>query len=418
MTFADHWRCLACGATYPLQTAMNLCPVDQRPVEMVLDLARLTRERPDTSWYSPQRRSMWRFGGLLALDWDDASDWRHIVSLGEGCTPLMDYAHPAARRWGFRLRLKDEGMPRAGFGSNPTLSFKDRGMSMAVSMARRYGLRRLVVPTQGNAGDSLAAFARAAGLEAAIVMPDDTPMAVLGRVAGLSRLHPAITLDLIQGTIREAGQRVKTEYLPQGYFSLATFVEPGWRLEGKKTLGLELAEPQAGQTRWQLPDVIVYPTGGGTGILGMWKAFDELQALGLIGSERPRMVSVQAAATAPLVRAFENGDEDTETACAGQTLACGLNVAGGVGHFRVLEILRQSGGCALPVTEAEIGRELAAAWRDSRCWLCPEGAAALAALEKLVDRGCVRKGEDVVVVNTASLEKYLPEVRDLLQEPP
>lgn len=414
MSYVSHLQGLGSGRGYPADRPMNLDPVDGRPVQMVLDTERLRDDDPDHGWYRPERRDMWRFGALLALDIDDAADARHVVTLGEGVTPLDTLDHPLARRAGFRLLLKDEGMPRPGFGANPTLSFKDRGMAMVVSQAGRLGLRRLAVPTQGNAGDSLAAYALAAGLEAAIIMPDDTPMSVLGRVAALARKHETITLELVRGTIRDAARRMEEGFLPEGFFNVATFVEPGWRIEGKKTLGLELAEPRDGQDRWRLPDVIVYPAGGGTGILGMWKAFDELQALGLIGKRRPHMVAVQAEATCPVVRAFQCGDAEVEPVRPGETLATGLNVAGGVGHFRVLEILRESNGTAVAVAEADIRAQLRKLWRDERRWICPEAAACFAALEPLVETGVIRRGDETVVVNTASLEKYLPEVRDLL----
>ena len=415
MSYVHCLRGLGSGREYPADRLMNLDPLDNRPVEMVIDLERLARERPGLGWYHPERPDLWRFGGLLALDIDNPADRADIVSLGEGHTPLREYPdHPLARKLGLRLQVKDEGKAEPGFGANPTQSFKDRGMAMAVSMARRFGLGKLVVPTQGNAGDSLLEYALAAGLEAAVIMPGDTPMPILGRAAALARRHPRIRLDLVEGTIREAGVRMREHYLPQGYFNVATFQEPGWRIEGKKTLGLELAEPAAGETRWSVPDVIVYPTGGGTGVLGMWKAFAELQALGLIGAQRPRMICVQAAATAPVVEAWARGDADTRAAAAGKTLCFGLNVPGGVGHFKVLEAIRASGGCAVAVPEADMERALAEVWREKRWWISPEGAACLAALEPLADRGALRPGERVVVVNTGSLEKYLPEVRRLL----
>ena len=221
-------------------------------------------------------------------------------------------------------------------------------------------------------------------------------------------------LELVGPTIREAGALLKERYIPQGYFSVATFQEPGWRIEGKKSLGLELAEPAAGDTRWSLPDAVIYPTGGGTGVLGMWKAWDELEALGLIGSARPRMLCVQSEATAPLVRAFDSGADDTTPLAAGQTIATGLNVPGGVGHFRVLQIIRASGGAAVAVGEADIADELSRVWRDTRDWISPEGAACLAALPQLLDRGLLKRGERVVAVNTGSAEKYLPALRHLL----
>ncbi len=187
-------------------------------------------------------------------------------------------------------------------------------MALTVSMAKALGLAKLAVPTQGNAGDALAEYAVAGGIEAAIVMSPDTDLPVLGRVAAFAKLYPAhVSLELVPGTIIDCGKRIREHYVPAGYFSVATFQEPGWRTEGKKTLGLEMAEPRGdrlAERRWELPDVIVYPTGGGTGVVGMAKAFDELEALGLVGSARPRMVCVQAAATAPIVRAFEAGAVD------------------------------------------------------------------------------------------------------------
>lgn len=413
--FVSHLRGLGSGNHYKADQLMNLDPVDGRPVEMVIDLDRLQHERPDLSWYQPKRRNMWRFGGLLGLDIDDAADAACISSGGEGATPLIDYAdHALARKLDIHLQVKEEGRAVAGFGANPTQSFKDRGMAMVVSMARLFGLQKLAVPTQGNAGDSLADYALRAGIEAAVIMPDDTPMPVLGKVAALARMHSSIELDLVQGTIREAGLKMKEQYLPQGYFNVATFQEPGWRIEGKKTLGLELAEPAGGETRWQLPDVIVYPTGGGTGLLGMWKAFDELQALGLIDSRRPKMIAVQSEQTAPLVTAWRDNATDSQPQTPGQTIATGLNVPGGVGHFRVLEILRASDGMAIAVSEQEIADALQSVWRDKRWWISPEGAATLAALPALAEQGVISAGQRIVCVNTASLEKYLPDVRHLL----
>lgn len=416
MTFVRALRGMRSGAEYPFDTVRNLCAVDGRPLEMAFDLERLQACYPRQAWYHPERRSMWRFGALLALDYDDPADRPHIVSLGEGHTPLRSYDdHPVARRAGFSLSVKDEAARLDGYGRNPTLTFKDRGMSMVVSMARRLGVRRLVVPTQGNAGDALARYALAASLEAAVVMPADTPMPIQGSVAALAARHPSLHLELVEGTIREAGQRVKEAYVPQGYFNVATFQEPGWRIEGKKTMGLELAEPAPGETTWRLPDVVLYPTGGGTGILGMWKAFSELEALGLIGPERPRIVCVQSESSAPLVQAFAAAAEDTEpVAEPAPTIATGLKVPGSVGHFRVLEIVYASQGRVVAVSEAAIAAALATVWRDKGWWICPEGAACLAALDGLVEAGAIRPGERVVAFNTGSLEKYLPALRDLV----
>ena len=408
-------RCTACGAEYPAATLMNLCPVDKRPVEMVIDIERLRAEQADNAWYRPDRNDMWRFGALLPLDIANPEERRHITTLGEGNTPLLDYNdHPLALKAGFSLGIKDEGKAHAGFGSNPTQSFKDRGMAMTISMARLHGLEKLAVPTQGNAGDSLCEYANAAGMSAVVAMPKDTPMPILGRVAALAQASDRFHLKLVDGTIREAGELLKKEWIPDGWFSVATFQEPGWRIEGKKTLGLELAEPTAPGKPWSLPDVVIYPTGGGTGVLGMWKAFSELESLGLIGPERPRIICVQSQATQPLVHAFEAGLDDTPVHEAGSTLAYGLNVPGGVGHFRVLQIIRESGGLAMAVAEEDMLRTLSRIWDERHWWICPEGAACIAAIPALLDQGMIKQGDNVVVFNTGSLEKYLPELRHLL----
>lgn len=416
MSFVRCLRGIASGRSYPSDIPMNLDPADGRPLVMELDIARLRAERPDAGWYRPSRRDMWRFGALLALDAGDPADARHIVPLGEGATPLLDYRDwPEARDAGLSLWLKEEGKAHPGYGANPTQSFKDRGMAMVVAQARRLGLRRLAVPTQGNAGDALVRYALAGGLEVVVAMPEDTPLPIRGSVAAAAQQHPErVRLHLVGPTIREAGAFLKQEYVSQGWFSVATFQEPGWRIEGKKTLGLELAEPAAGDTVWSLPDAVIYPTGGGTGVLGMWKAWDELEQLGLIDSRRPRMLCVQSAVTRPLVDAFESGAEDTTAVVAGSTLATGLNVPGGVGHFRVLQIIRASGGAAVAVDEADLAAALQQVWRARRDWISPEGAACLAALPQLLDRGLLRSRERVVVVNTGSLEKYLPALRHLL----
>ncbi len=410
MSYVRCVRGLVSSIEYSADAPMNLDPADGRPVEMVLDLERLAAERPNASWYDPSRRDMWRFGALMALDVRDPRDAAHIVALGEGFTPVLDYSsHPVASAAGLRLGVKDEGRAHAGFGANPTQSFKDRGMAMVVAQARRLGLTRLAVPTQGNAGDSLVHYALAAGLSVVVAMPEDTPAPILGNVAAAAHRYPErVRLELVGPTIREAAAFLKEHYVSQGWFSVATFQEPGWRIEGKKSVGLELAEPAPGHTRWSLPDAVIYPTGGGTGVLGMWKAWDELEALGLIDSRRPRMLCVQSEAMAPLVRAFDSDAPDTSPQPGPGTIAFGLNVPAGVGHFRVLEIVRASGGACVAVPEAEIAAELGREWQRTHGWLSPEGAACLAALPQLLECGLVRHAERVVAVNTGSAEKYLP----------
>ena len=415
MSLVSHLQCTRCGAKYPANTVMNLCPVDNSPVEIIMDLERLAAEQPYLSWYQPERKNMWRFGGLLPLDINNPDERPHIFCLGEGYTPLLDYSdHELARQVGFSLQVKDEGKAHKGFGSNPTQSFKDRGMAMTISMAHKAGIHKLAVPTQGNAGDSMCEYAYAAGMEAVVAMPDNTPMPILGRVAALARQSDKFELELVTGTIREAGALLKEKWLDKGYFSVATFQEPGWRIDGKKTLGLELAEPKKAGDPWRLPDVVIYPTGGGTGVLGMWKAWSELECLGLVDNHRPKMICIQSENTQPLVEAFEGGTIEVAAVEPGETLAYGVNVPGGVGHFKVLKIIRDSGGCAIGVNEKEIHEALSAVWQDKGWWVCPEGAACLAALPRLVEDGLIEAGNEVVVFNTGSLEKYLPDLRHLL----
>ena len=414
MSLVRRLRSLYTGSEFDPFDVDGLPGPKDRPVEMILDLAAL---RSDLSWYQPDRRDMWRFGAMLALDPQDSKDAGHIVSLGEGFTPVLRYEdHPTAQHVGFDLGVKDEGIPHRGFGANPTRSFKDRGMSMVVSMARRLGIQKLVIPTQGNAGDALVEYAIAAGLEVAVVVPDDTPLPILGRLAADEKRHPSVTLELVAGTIQEAGEVVREKFIPDGYFNVATFQEPGWRIEGKKTFGLELAEPREPGGAWTVPDVVIYPTGGGTGLLGMWKAFAELEEIGLIGEERPRMVAVQSEATAPVARAFEENREDVERADPGGTIATGLNVSYSIGHRRVLSILRESGGAALSVPDDAIRAWLRKTYTEKGWWMCPEGAACLAAIDPLVEGGIIGEGDRVVAFNTASLEKYLPSVCEQIQD--
>jgi len=416
MSYIKNLRCTKCQAEYPGDQLINLCPIDDRPLELVIDIDRIKNEKQDFAWYRPEIKSMWRFGSLLGLDINDLDDQKDIISLGEGYTPevyLTD--HPIAKEHNFDLYLKDEGQPHKGWGANPTGSFKDRGMSMAVSMANHFGVKKVVVPTQGNAGDSLAEYAIKAGMKSVIIMPDDTPMPILGRVSALAKLRDDIKIELVKGTIKEAGALMKETYLPQGYFNMATFQEPGWRIDGKKTLGYELAEPTDGRNQpWKLPDVVLYPTGGGTGILGMWKAFDEMQSLGLIDEKRPKIISVQSEKTAPVVNAYQQGDSDTTLAEAGETIATGLNVPGGVGHFKVLDIIKQSGGMAIAVDEKSISENLTSIYQDYSIWICPEGAATIAALDSSIENNMINPGDKVVAFNTGSFEKYLPNVRHLI----
>ena len=292
-------------------------------------------------------------------------------------------------------------------------------MAMTVAMARSLGLTRLAVPTQGNAGDSLAEYAVAAGIEAVIVMSPDTDLPVLGKVAAYARLYPEQ---------RQAGDRAGNDHRlrqagARGVCSAAAISASrrsrsrAGAPKGRRRWGSRWPSRRAigwPNGRWQLPDVIVYPTGGGTGVVGMAKAFDELEALGLVGPDRPRMVCVQCTASTPIVRAFDQGAADIEPKPPGRTIATGLNVAQNLGHINVLRIIRETGGCAVAVTEEAIRDTIRDEWRERRFAWSPEGAATLAALPELADRGMIRAGDRVVLVNTASAEKYLPAIRELL----
>ena len=386
---------------------MNLDPLDGRPVEVILNLEKLKSDYPDGEWYHPEIPSLWRFGPLMAMDITNPEDAGYIPEISVGRTPLINYDHhPLAKQHSFSLSIKDEGEAHQGYGSNPTGSFKDRGMVMVVSMAKKFGLQKLVVPTQGNAGDSLAYFADKIGFEAVIIMPDDTPSPIIESVAAIEKRNPKIKLHTMKGTIREAGQIMKEQYVPQGYFNVATFQEPGWRIEGKKSLGLELAEPKADGEPWKLPDVIIYPTGGGTGILGMWKAFDELEALGMIDSKRPKIIGVQSEETSPVVDAIRQNLADVPAIDPGWTTAPGLNVAGGVGLFKVIDIIRKSGGTALAIPESRIKANTNQLYAETDWYITTEGAATLAALDELVADGFIRQNDHVVACNTCTLKKY------------
>lgn len=412
MQYIHSLECTECGAKFPATELMNLCPIDGRPVQLKLDIESIKRDYPANSWYHTEIKSMWRFGPLLPFDVKQQSD--KVCSLGEGHTPLIDIAkYSPLAEYGLSLFIKDEGQPYAGFGANPTGSFKDRGMSVVATMARYFGLDKLVVPTQGNAGDSLSEYGVKFGLEVAVIMPNDTPMPILGKVAAYSLIHDLIHLDLVDGTIREAAKLMKEKYLPQGYFNCATFQEPGWRIEGKKTMGLELAEPNILSDQWALPDVIFYPTGGGTGILGMWKAFDELEQLGVIDSKRPKIISVQSENNAPVVNGFNQNLSDSIPTDGGKTLATGLNVPGGVGHKAVLKIIRSSKGAAISVSEDDISLHTKGIFNQFSMWISPEGAAAVAAVEIALKQQLISSSDSIVCFNTGSAEKYFPNVRHL-----
>jgi len=331
-----------------------------------------------------REKSLWRYREVLPLPSDGEP-----VSLGEGGTPLLR-ASRAGGTNGVDLWIKDESL-------NPTQSFKARGMSVAVSMAKYLGATKLAVPSAGNAGGALAAYAARAGVEAHIFMPRDTPRAnvVESRELGAD-------VALIDGLITDCGAEIARRKANEGWFDMSTLKEP-YRVEGKKTLGYELAE----QLNWQLPDVILYPAGGGTGLIGMWKAFDEMETLGWMDKNRPRMFAVQAAGCAPIVRAFEAGKKHAPEFPDAHTVASGLRVPKAIGDFLMLKILRESNGGAIAVDDEEMIRVAREVGAKEGLFVCPEGAACFAALKLLRSAETIASGERVVVFSTGSAIKYL-----------
>ncbi len=382
--YVTHLECAACGLKYEAQRLHNLCTECGKPLLVRYDLARAARSLTKESLQG-RRSDLWRYREVLPVAHDE-----NIVSLGEGWTPLLHAARLGAELGLPELYIKDEGQ-------NPTQSFKARGMTAAVSMAKELGAHKLAVPSAGNAAGALAAYAARAGLAAFIFMPQDTPQA---NVIECEQTGAHVTL--LQGLITDCGAEVGRRKAAEGWFDVSTLKEP-YRVEGKKTLGYELAE----QMNWTLPDVIIYPTGGGTGLIGMWKAFDEMETMGWINSKRPRMVTVQATGCAPIVRAFEEGKRFADEFPNAATTASGLRVPKAIGDFLILDALRASGGTAVAVTDAELiaaTREIGAA---EGLFCAPEGAACLPALKQLRAAGQVNADERIVLFNTGAGVKYL-----------
>ena len=379
-----HLECAACHLEHEAQRLLNLCRDCGKPLLVRYDLETAARTLTKES-LAGRRGDLWRYREVLPVE-DDAN----IVSLGEGWTPLL-HAERLGNKLGIKdLYIKDESQ-------NPTQSFKARGMSAAVSMARELGARKLAVPSAGNAAGALAAYAARAGLECFIFMPDDTPRANVVECE-----QTGATVTLMAGLITDCGAEIARRKEAEGWFDVSTLKEP-YRVEGKKTLGYELAE----QFNWELPDVIIYPTGGGTGLIGMWKAFDEMEQMGWIGPKRPRMVTVQASGCAPIVRAFEEGKRFADEFPNAETVASGLRVPKAIGDFLILDAIRASKGTALAVTDEELiaaTREIGAA---EGVFCAPEGAACLPALKKLIVAGEVETSERIVLFNTGAGVKYL-----------
>ncbi|HEY3745083.1 MAG TPA: threonine synthase [Gemmatimonadaceae bacterium] len=377
-------ECSACHREYDARRLHNVCTECGKPLLVRYDLKRIAKFLTRQTLFG-RRADLWRYRELLPVRRED-----NIVTLGEGWTPLL-HARSLGQSLGMsELHVKDESL-------NPTQSFKARGMSVAVSMAKELGAKKLAAPSAGNAAGALAAYGAHAGIGVYLFMPRDTPRAniVECEVAGAH-------VTLIDGLITDCGAEVARRKESEGWFEVSTLKEP-YRVEGKKTLGYEIAE----QLGWTLPDVIVYPTGGGTGLVGMWKAFDEMQQLGWIGDKRPRMITVQAAGCAPIVRAFEAGERSAEPIQNATTIAAGLRVPKAIGDFLILDAIRDSGGTAIAVTDDELvegAREMA---RTEGIFAAPEGGACVPAVRKLVERGDIKPDEKVVLFNTGSGIKYI-----------
>ncbi len=377
-------ECSFCHREYEARKLHNVCTDCGKPLFVRYDLKRIGKFLSRQTLFG-RRADLWRYREVLPVRRED-----NIVTLGEGWTPLHHAKHLGAALGLSELYVKDESL-------NPTQSFKARGMSVAVSMAKELGVKKIAAPSAGNAAGALAAYCAHAGLEAFLFMPRDTPRAnvIECEVTGAN-------VTLMDGLITDCGAEVARRKEEEGWFDVSTLKEP-YRVEGKKTLGYEIAE----QLAWVLPDVIIYPTGGGTGLVGMWKAFDEMQELGWIDEKRPRMVTVQAAGCAPIVRAFEKGERFAAEFPDAATVASGLRVPKAIGDFLILDAIRESEGTAIAVTDEELiagARELG---RREGIFAAPEGGACVPALRKLLERGKVKPNERVVLFNTGSGIKYL-----------
>ncbi len=331
-----------------------------------------------------RRADLWRYEEVLPV-----RDRSCMIQLGEGWTPLLDAPRLADRMGVRRVWVKDEGQ-------NPTGSFKARGLCLAVSRAKELGAKELAIPSAGNAGAALAAYAAAIGMPAHVVVPDDTPTPILEEISSLGA-----DLVLLKGLISDCAKVVREGSEKHGWFDLSTLKEP-YRIEGKKTMAYEVFE----QLGLRLPDVIVYPTGGGTGLIGMWKAFDEMERMGWIGSERPKMISVQAAGCAPIVRAWEAGAKEATTWDNAATYASGLRVPGAIGDFLILEAIYESGGAAIAIPDSIMKEWVEAMGADTGIFASPEGGAVAAAVPRLVERGVIADTDEVVLFNTGSGLKY------------
>jgi threonine synthase len=390
-TFVTHLECAATGEHYPADVVHNLSRAG-KPLLVRYDLAGVKKALSKTA-LAARPPDLWRYRELLPV-----RRTADIVSLGEAMTPLVALGKLAEKLGGGELLVKDEGRL-------PTGSFKARGLVMAVSMAKALGIRHMAMPTNGNAGAALAAYASRAGIKTTVFCPEDTPEVNVSEI----ELQGA-TVYRVNGLIDDCGKIVGEGKAKVGWFDASTLKEP-YRIEGKKTMGLELAE----QLGWEVPDVILYPTGGGTGLIGMWKAFAELEAIGFIGAKRPRMVAVQASGCAPMVRAYEAGVEHAPRWEDAHTIAAGIRVPQAVGDFLILRAVRESNGFAIAVPDEAINAGLDEVARQEGFLLCPEGAATYAAYKQALADGRIGRHERAVLFNCATGLKYpLPPVHRTL----
>ncbi|HXD45896.1 MAG TPA: threonine synthase [Pseudolabrys sp.] len=390
-SFVTHLECSMTGERHEADQVHNLSRAG-KPLLVRYDLAgvkkALTKDKLAT-----RPADLWRYRELLPVRRKE-----DIVSLGEVMTPIVSMAKLQKKLGGGEVLVKDEGRL-------PTGSFKARGLVMAVSMAKALGIKHMAMPTNGNAGAALAAYASHCGIKTTIFCPEDTPEVNVSEIA----LQGAAVYR-VNGLIDDCGKIVGEGKAKVGWFDTSTLKEP-YRIEGKKTMGLELAE----QLGWDVPDAIFYPTGGGTGLIGMWKAFDELEKIGFIGAKRPRMIAVQAAGCAPMVKAFEEGKEHAPRWENAHTIASGIRVPQAVGDFLILRAVRESGGFAIAVEDAAIEVALDEMAREEGFLLCPEGAATFAAYKQSLADGRVKKTDRVVLFNCASGLKYpLPKIEKKL----
>ncbi len=382
-SYLTHLTCSKCGDVFDRREVQTFCQTCSKPLLAIYDLeqakTKLTKES-----FCERPPNLWRYRELLPV-----LEEKNIVSLGEGFTPLVLLKKLGPRFGLTNVWVKDESQI-------PTGSFKARGLALAVSKALELGIKKVAIPTAGNAGGALAAYAARAGMECFIFMPEDVP-----RLNFIESQVCGANVTLVKGIISDCAKLIAERKAEMGWFDMSTLKEP-YRLEGKKTMGLELAE----QFDWMLPEVVLYPTGGGTGLIGMWKAFAELTVLGWISGDKPRMVSVQATGCDPITRAFQSGKAESEFFQNAATLAAGLRVPKAFGDALILQALRESGGLAISVSDEEIKDAMKEVASSEGIFMCPEGAATWAALKRLQAQGEVKAGDRIVLFNTATGLKY------------